>query len=142
MENVRVFFNRIYDNSLQIQNIAGLSSGILSFVLVLILIGTMVYINYKARKMEQYIEWSLVGDLPILYQIIKIIYILIWVCAVILIIFGSINIYKGNKLYGSIALTFGLLPVLMYIFNIELTFDYTDKSASMCLNGNILKFIK
>jgi hypothetical protein len=131
MEFIRNFFNKIYDNSLKIQNYTGLIYGLLSLLFVLIFIGAIIYFA-KGGELH---SLSFVGG------IFKVMYVLVWICAVLLIIFGSINIYKGATWYGIIAIIFGLLWVMIHIFNIGFDFEMVDNATQLCFSSDIWNLI-
>lgn len=74
----------------------------------------------------------------------SIIYGILWLCSIALIIFGIVNIMKGYKKSGGIALIIGLLWIISQIFNFGIDYSLETlfennvfgKKLNICFSGD------
>lgn len=131
MENVKSFFAQIYDNSMGIQNIVGSIAGIILLVFAIWLV--FAFIGMVGTSSEQVYH---IPDFAI-----KIGYVLLWICAVMLLVFGSVNAYKGHTMSGLVGIAFGLLWCLSVVFNFNFDFGVGDNAVKLCMSADTWKII-
>lgn len=126
MESVKRLFDQINDNSMNIQNLVGGVAGLILFVFALWTICGFLYMVGSNGS-----TWYHISE-----QVIKIGNIILWVCAVLLLVFGSVNIYKGHTVQGLVAIAFGLLWVVAVVFSVRLDFSMGDGAINLCMSAN------
>lgn len=126
MERIRNLFEQINENTMNIQNIAGAVFGLILFVFALWLVFGFIFMIGSSGE-----SWYHLPE-----QVIKIGNIILWICAVLLIVFGSVNIYKGHTYQGLVAVAFGLLWVLAVVFSFRLDFSMGDGAVNLCMSAN------